>query len=88
MKKKKQRVHICRIQRHPIHIKPLQVVDRMLEERVSGADSHERIVNACRDARWRNPIDSREEIERDLAFDVEIEVDSTVLVQHEIADRV
>lgn len=51
-------------------------------------NSHERIIDTCGDARWRDPIDGGEEIEGHFAGDVEVEVDPAVFVKDKVADGV
>lgn len=49
---------------------------------------HEGIVEAGGQPRGRDPIHCGEEFEVRLAFDVQVEVDATVLVQNKVSYRV
>jgi len=60
----------------------------VLQEGVTGGDSHERVVEANGEARWGDPVDGEEEVHWLEALDVEIKVYATHFVENHVSDRI
>jgi hypothetical protein len=76
-------LHVSGIKGNPIEVKSLDIVDCVLQERVTRGDSHECVIETDGESRWGDPVDGEEEVHWLEALYVEIKVYATHFVENQ-----
>ena len=81
-------LHGRSIKGNPIEVKPLNVVDCMLQEGVPGGSSHERVIDANGESRWGDPVDGEEKVHWLETLYVKVKVYAAYFVEDEVSDYI